>query len=100
MRFPLTNVAFVTEFPTSETPGGRGAYGEWNDRDRCDGLELYHTYYVNAAGAVGEWEYNFRTTESKFFVIEGEDADILKHEYRNFRADKDRELAARAARVA
>jgi hypothetical protein len=93
MRVPVANYgAFLVTFPRADSLGT--SYGEWNDRDRSDGLELYHTYHVNEAGRVGEVEYNMRDTTCKFFEILGEDAEILKSYYKDFRANRNREVAA------
>ncbi len=78
-RTTITAEEFFNRFPAAEQIGT--ARGHWMDRDRVDGRELAHTYYDNDAGEVGEAESDRRTTKETYFLIWGEDADILKSYY-------------------
>lgn len=79
-RIQTTGAEFDTLFPNWWD--NVGLLGRWVDDDRVDGLELIHYYFVDAAGNVGEEEYNRRTTCSKFYTLSGECAEMTKYTYR------------------
>lgn len=79
-RTAMTTEAFFARFPLCDVLGGY--FGRWVDDDRSDGLELIHFYYTNDAGDVGEACYDRRTTCERYFLIEGEAADMTKYTYR------------------